>query len=65
MPIVAKIFNKMDDYKIQVIALWVPHEENTLTDFLSHFAILLDRDSIAGHQDPELNGAPPSHSKQN
>ena len=65
LPIVAKIFNKMDDYKIQVVALWVPREENILTDFLSHFAFLLDRDSIAGREDPESYGAPPSHSKQN
>jgi hypothetical protein len=51
LPIVETILNKLDDYKIQVVALWVPREENTLTDFLSHFACLLDRDSITGSQE--------------
>jgi hypothetical protein len=51
LPILEEIFDKLDQSRIQVVALWVPREENTLTDFLSHFAFLMDRDSITGHQE--------------
>ena len=47
-PILESIFEKCDMRGVQIVALWLPREENTLADFLSHFACLINRDAIGG-----------------
>jgi hypothetical protein len=50
-PIVEEIYERLDSFGSQVVALWVPREDNTLTDFLSHFAYTLNRDFVEGVQE--------------
>ena len=42
------ILTMCDNYKIQLIALWVPREENILCDYLSHLSVVMDRDEYSG-----------------
>ena len=42
------ILTMCDRYRIQLIALWVPREENILCDYLSHLSALMDRDEYSG-----------------
>jgi hypothetical protein len=42
------ILTMCDSYKIQLIALWVPREENVLCDYLSHLSVVMDRDEYSG-----------------
>ena len=50
-PILEEIFAMLDSIGSQIVALWVPREDNKLTDFLSHFAFILDRDAIEGFEE--------------
>ena len=43
-----ELFQECERIAVQVIALWVPREQNQLTDYLSHFAMLMDRVEIEG-----------------
>jgi hypothetical protein len=47
-PILVEIYNRCDELKCQLLALWVPREFNNLTDHLSHLAYVLCRDSVSG-----------------
>jgi hypothetical protein len=40
------ILDMCDSYKMLLLALWVPREENQLADFLSHLSVLMNRDNI-------------------
>ena len=43
-----EIFQECERITLQIIALWVPREQNQLTDYLSHFATLMNREEIEG-----------------
>jgi hypothetical protein len=43
-----ELFLECERLTVQVIALWVPREQNRLTDYLSHFAMLMDRVEVEG-----------------
>jgi hypothetical protein len=43
-----EIFQECERIKLQIVALWVPREQNQLTDYLSHFATLMNRDEVEG-----------------
>ena len=43
-----ELFLECERITVQVIALWVPREQNRLTDYLSHFAMLMDRVEVEG-----------------
>jgi hypothetical protein len=47
-PLLLDIYNRCDAIGLQLVALWVPREFNTLTDHLSHLASLLCRDTVEG-----------------
>jgi hypothetical protein len=42
------IFDALDSHTCQIVALFVPREENEAADYLSHLATLLNRDSVSG-----------------
>ncbi len=48
MTVLSHILHMCDMYRVQIVALWVPREENTLADYLSHFAHFSDRDEVEG-----------------
>ena len=48
MVVVSSILCLCDAAHVQIIALWVPREENIVADYLSHFAHLSDRDERRG-----------------
>jgi len=47
-PILEQILESCDSMQCQIFATWVPREHNELTDFLSHFAYIMNRDEISG-----------------
>jgi hypothetical protein len=44
-----RILHYCDLYHLQVLALWVPREQNTFADYLSHLSMYLDRSTVSGH----------------
>jgi hypothetical protein len=42
------ILDMCDDYKVQLIALWVPRECNAISDFLSHLCVIMNREEYHG-----------------
>ena len=57
LPYLSNMLQLCDDRSIQLLALWVPREENQLADYLSHYAFLSDRDVVSGWVS-ELASAP-------
>jgi hypothetical protein len=47
-PLLIDIYDRCDQLKCQLLALWVPRASNNLTDHLSHLASVLSRDSVSG-----------------
>jgi hypothetical protein len=43
-----EIFDRLDDRRVSVIALWVPREQNQVADHLSHLAHLIHRTHTSG-----------------
>jgi len=56
--VLSAIFSLCDVKKIFLLALWLPREENTHADFLSHLATLSHRPYIAAHVS-DLRSPPP------
>lgn len=48
MVVVSNVLCLCDVAHIQIVALWVPREENVVADYLSHFAHISDRDERRG-----------------
>ena len=46
--ILEEIFELCDQHRVQLIALWVPREDNMLSDFLSHLSVTLNRSEYEG-----------------
>jgi hypothetical protein len=46
--VLSNILRMCDDAHVQIIALWVPREQNKLADYLSHFAYMSDSDECSG-----------------
>jgi len=46
--LVEEILELCDALRVQIVALWVPREENELADYLSHLSFILNRDSVGG-----------------
>lgn len=42
------ILEMCDKNRIQLVALWIPREENELCDYLSHLSVMLDREEHEG-----------------
>ena len=57
LSILRVILEICDEFKISIIGLWIPREENELADYLSHLSYSLNRDSIDGSLS-ELEGPP-------
>jgi ribonuclease HI len=47
-PILSTIYHHCDLHKLALLALWVPREQNTYADYLSHLAAMLDREEVHG-----------------
>lgn len=43
-----EIYEISDKYHLELLALWVPREENRLADYLSHLASIINRESSQG-----------------
>lgn len=43
-----RILEYCDGNGLELIAFWVPREENLLADYLSHLSAMLDRDQARG-----------------
>jgi hypothetical protein len=48
LAILEEIYDICDEQKVQLIALWVPREDNMLSDFLSHLSVTLNRNEYEG-----------------
>ena len=48
LPFLREIYDTCDLGRLQIIALWVPREQNTLTYYLSHYAYIINRDEVKG-----------------
>ncbi len=42
------ILKGCDEKKLQLVALWIPREENLLADYLSHICVYLNRGEHGG-----------------
>lgn len=51
------VLERCDELSCQIVALWVPREQNELADFLSHYAHSLGRSYVSGRVS-ELGGRP-------
>jgi len=47
-PLLLDIYHHCEICGLQLLALWVPREQNNLSDYLSHLAAVICRDSVAG-----------------
>jgi ribonuclease HI len=47
-PVLSNIYNICDENRLSLLALWVPREDNTYADYLSHLSVLLDRQEVSG-----------------
>lgn len=48
LDVLRQLLDLLDRRRIAVVAIWVPREQNTLADRLSHLARLLDRHEVQG-----------------
>jgi hypothetical protein len=48
LKLLTDVLDICDSYRVQLVALWVPREHNTLADYLSHLATSLNRSSVSG-----------------
>ena len=46
--LLASILGLCDSYRLQIIALWVPRENNQFADYLSHLSTYLNRSTVYG-----------------
>jgi len=46
--VLEEILEMCDMYKVQLIALWIPRENNIISDYLSHLCAVLGRDEYEG-----------------
>lgn len=44
-----EIFRACDIQHVEIVAVWIPRELNTISDFLSHFSVMLNRQEWQGH----------------
>ena len=43
------VFEICDEHSVQLLALWIPREENIISDYLSHFCVIINRDEFEGN----------------
>jgi hypothetical protein len=48
-PVLDAILSICDEYRIQLVGIWVPRERNQLADYLSHLSHRLNLDRLDGH----------------
>jgi hypothetical protein len=48
LKVLEEILDLCDEYKVQLLALWVPRENNMLGDFLSHLCVIVNREEYEG-----------------
>ena len=48
LQVLEEILNLCDDYKVQLLALWVPRDSNLIGDFLSHLCVIVNREEYEG-----------------
>ena len=46
--ILIRILHYCDLYQLQILAFWVPREQNTFADYLSHLSTYMDRTNVTG-----------------
>lgn len=49
-PLLQDIYRQCDNVGCQLLAVWVPRENNQLADHLSHLSFILCRDSVGGRE---------------
>ena len=48
LKVLEDVLQMCDDYKVQLLALWVPRDSNMISDYLSHLCVILNRDEYEG-----------------
>jgi hypothetical protein len=48
LKVLEDVLQMCDDYKVQLLALWMPRDSNTISDYLSHLCVILNRDEYEG-----------------
>ena len=48
LELISNILHLCDEYKLLLVALWVPREMNEFQDYLSHLSMYLNRDEVRG-----------------
>jgi hypothetical protein len=55
LEVLSSIFEMCDEYRVQLLALWIPREENLISDYLSHLCAIIDRDEFEGSSIRDLS----------
>ncbi len=48
MAALEEILQLCDEQRVQLMALWVPREENAFADYLSHLSVYVGRQQVSG-----------------
>ena len=48
LKVLKHIYDLLDASDAQIVAIWIPREENELSDYLSHLSVILNRDEVYG-----------------
>ena len=48
LPILKQIMDLLDRSRQQIVALWIPRDQNQFADHLSHLSVLLNSSSVSG-----------------
>jgi hypothetical protein len=55
--VLGDILSMCDEYRVQLVPLWVPREENIEADYLSHLSTALNRREVRGTREWSQSGA--------
>ena len=48
LPILKQVMDLLDRSRQQIVALWIPRDQNQFADHLSHLSVLLNSSSVSG-----------------
>jgi hypothetical protein len=55
LEVLSNIFEICDEYRVQLLALWIPREENRISDYLSHLCVIINREEFEGDSIRDLS----------
>lgn len=58
LSVLSDILTSCDSHRIQLVALWVPREQNTAADYLSHLSYYMNREEVSGQWADSAGASP-------